>query len=59
MVVDNKCSECGNVMLLDRVVETDGTKEFYYACVNPNCKEKGKSYTHSGIESQSTIKDRE
>ena len=46
-------------MFLDRVVVKDGTKEFYYTCVNPNCKEKGKAYTSSGIETESTIKDRE
>ena len=55
----DRCSICGNAMFLDRVVVKDGTKEFYYTCVNPNCKEKGKAYTSSGIETESTIKDRE
>ena len=55
----NRCSVCGNLMMLDRVVENKGKKEFYFTCVNPNCKEKGKAYTDSGTKSQSTIKDRE
>ena len=57
--MDNRCSICGNLMMLDRVVENESKKEFYFTCVNPNCKEKGKAYTDSGTESQSTIKDRE
>lgn len=57
--MDNRCSVCGNLMVLDRVAEKDGKKEFYYTCINSNCKERGKAYTKSGIETESTIKDRE
>ena len=60
MVVTNRlCSECGADMLLDRVTEKDGEKTYWYTCVNPRCKEKGKSYTATGKEEKSTIKDRE
>ena len=60
MVINNRqCSECKSEMLLDRVMEKDGVKSFYYTCVNPNCKERGKAYTATGTESESTIKDRE
>ena len=60
MVVNNRqCSECGMEMLLDHVKESGDTKTFYYACVNPNCKERGKAYTPTGSEAQSTIKNKE
>lgn len=59
MVITNrKCSECGSTMLLDKVKEKDGVKTFYYACVNPNCKERGKAYTATGIETESSIRNR-
>ena len=60
MVGPNRiCSECKSEMLLDRVVENTGEKTFWYACVNPKCREYGKSYTATGQENKSTIKSRE
>lgn len=56
---NRECSECGSEMLLDRVVEKGGEKTFYYACVNKDCKEVGKSFTPSGKETKSTIINRE
>lgn len=60
MVVDNRrCSECKGEMFLDHVTERNGVKTLFYACVNPNCKERGKAYSLTGAESQSQIKDKE
>lgn len=60
MVTTNRrCSECKSEMILDRVVKTDEGDVFYYACVNPNCRERGKAYTVTGNESESTVKERE
>ena len=57
MVTTNRiCSECKSEMLLDRVEEENGVSTFYYACVNPRCKECGKAYTATGKETESTIK---
>lgn len=53
------CSECKNEMLLDHVVEKDGVTTFYYACVNPRCRERGKAYSATGTETVSLIKDKE
>ena len=59
MVIKGRlCSECKSEMLLDHVSEKDGAKTYYYSCVNPGCKERGKAYTATGNESQSTIKER-
>lgn len=49
------CKVCGKEMLLDHVKQN----KFYYACVNPNCKERGKAYTKEGSEAVSTIKNKE
>lgn len=46
-------------MFLDHVTERNGVKTLFYACVNPNCKERGKAYSLTGVESQSQIKDKE
>ena len=60
MVTTNrKCSECGSEMLLDHVEEKDGISTFWYACVNPQCTERGKAYSATGKETESTIKERE
>jgi hypothetical protein len=60
MVGPNRiCSECKSEMLLDKVVENSGEKTFWYTCVNPKCREYGKSYTDMGLEEATTIKNRE
>lgn len=59
VTVNRQCSECHSEMLLDRVVEKDAIKTFYYTCVNPNCREHGKSYTATGNEAESKIRERE
>jgi len=60
MVIHNRrCSECKSEMLLDHVNEKDGVRTFYYVCVNPSCKEKGKAYSATGTESESQIRDKE
>lgn len=59
MVINNRqCSECKSDMLLDHVSEKNGIKTMFYACVNPKCKERGKAYTATGNETESTIKER-
>lgn len=60
MVISGKiCSECKREMLLDHVKDIDGVKTFYYACINPKCRERGKAYSATGKETESLIKDRE
>lgn len=60
MVVNNQqCSACGMTMLLDHVEKDGDTTTFYYACVNPNCKERNKAYTATGKETESRIKSKE
>lgn len=60
MVISGKiCSECKREMLLDHVHEKDGVKTFYYACINPKCRERGKAYSATGTETTSLIKDKE
>ncbi len=46
-------------MLLDHVKQNGETTTFYYACINPNCKERGKAYTPTGSEAESRIKSKE
>jgi hypothetical protein len=46
-------------MLLDKISRKDGVETFFYACVNPECKECGKAYSPTGEETESTIKERE
>lgn len=46
-------------MFLDHVSEVNGVKTMFYACVNPNCKERGKAYSLTGAETESQIKDKE
>lgn len=46
-------------MLLDHVKQDGDTTTFYYACINPNCKERGKAYTATGKEAEAKIKDKE
>lgn len=46
-------------MLLDHVEEREGIKTMFYACVNPNCKEFGKSYSLTGQEKDAQIKPKE
>ena len=60
MVSNNRrCSECKGEMFLDHVSIVDNVRTLYYACVNPNCKERGKSYSLNGAEAESQIKDKE
>ena len=55
-----QCNKCKNDMLLDHVVEKEGLPPaFFYTCINPNCSEKGKSFSDKGEQRESTIKDRE
>lgn len=56
---NRRCSECKGEMFLDHVSITDGVETLFYACVNPNCKERGKAYSLTGTEAKSTIKDKE
>ena len=59
MVLPGKiCSECRAEMLLDHVVQKDGVTTYYYACVNPKCRERGKAYSATGTETISMIKDK-
>ena len=60
MVSSNRrCSECKGEMYLDHVSTVGGVKTLFYACVNPNCTERGKAYSLTGKEAESTIKDKE
>lgn len=56
---NRRCSECKGEMFLDHVSEVNGVKTMFYACVNPNCKERGKAYSLAGLEAESQIKDKE
>ena len=57
--INRRCSECKGEMFLDHVSTVDGVKTLFYACVNPNCKERGKAYSLIGTETESMIKDKE
>ena len=46
-------------MLLDHVTAKGDTKTFYYACINPKCRERGKAYSATGTETESMIKDKQ
>lgn len=59
ITTNHRCSECGKEMLLSHVKEENGMKTYFYACVNPHCKEKGKAYSAMGAETESQIKERE
>lgn len=50
-----KCQRCNSELLLDHVVEKGDTKEYYYACVNPRCSERGKAFKPTGETRASTI----
>lgn len=57
MITQNRqCSECKGEMILDHVVNKEEKTLFYYACVNPKCKEFGKAYTATGTETESKVK---
>lgn len=56
---NRRCSECKGEMFLDHVSEVNGVKTMFYACVNPNCKERGKAYSLAGLEAEAKIKDKE
>lgn len=59
MVILGKiCSECKKEMLLDHVTANGDKKTFYYACINPKCRERGKAYSATGNETESMIKDK-
>lgn len=51
-----ECPKCGRELLLDHVKEKDGVKEFYYACINKGCSERGKAFKPTGEIAKSTIK---
>lgn len=57
--MNHRCSECGSEMLLSHVAEENSIKTYYYACVNPDCKERNKAYSATGKETESLIKERE
>lgn len=59
VTTNHRCSECGSEMLLSHVVEKDNVKTYYYACVNPNCREKSRAYSATGKETESMIKEQE
>lgn len=59
VTVNRRCSECNSEMLLDKISRKDGVETFFYACVNPECKECGIAYSPTGEETESTIKERE
>ena len=56
---DKRCSVCQGDMFIDHVSEKDGVNVIYYACINPDCKERGKAYSATGQETQSQIRDKE
>lgn len=59
ITTNHRCSECGREMLLSHVAEKDNVKTYYYACVNPDCREKNKAYSATGSETESMIKGQE
>ena len=53
------CPKCRSELLLDHVVQRGDTKDFYYACINPQCSERGTAFKPTGETTKSTIQTKE
>ena len=54
-----KCPSCSNELFVDHVSPMpDGGTKYFYACINPQCSNYRKTFSPSGDEAETQIKQR-